>query len=1135
MNNSFDNNSRGSAGGAASTVGAVYAGSVGAWCAVQLLLGKGVSLPWKLSDEHSLASITCESSTHVDDLVLQLLPEGTVYIQIKHGLKLGPEFDKAMAQLVRQFWSDSFSCTRDRLVIATDQSASDTVRVAVRNILRTCHDLASGADLEGSATSEVTKKALKRLRTCFENESKVLQKSAQDITRRFRDFLGCTHLSIFETLDGSQEYQAIESLRQVVNPQQARQAWTLLNSTCLDIATLRKSLDRWGFWSVLGRHQIEVSHRRLSLAGVQVQLEDVLRGMTGQRVDELTALGHFVPDLYVPRVELDQHFVDFRVSSSKLMVISGGSGQGKSCWCAHRGKTAVDRPTLLIAAESLEGSDASLNATLIRLVGQYIREHGGHPLPTVELVEWLNHTDILVILDGLDRAPSFSQSLSRWMDATLAQLTQSRLQVILTGRPETMIRLRSTLELSPCVYHPQKDFWQVQLKDFTGEEARTAADRLGDPALAQYPHPSMMSFCAQIQERGDVLLSEVQIVERFILRRISEVNIRADLLDEHLSLFIELLSRALADSEQGVLSRNEVLAMPGFDRLAYEALRRGNFIVETQGVLRVEPDKISERLQGRYLDVKQAITDMEQLKAFPLKMGALRFALLDLAMRDEHQAIEQLKRLIEYSKSLQMYMARGLACSLFEALPDWSSLEPLARALGEGSGGNSVLLYLGSGNALIDLLGSERWSGEQRLRLLWTLAPTESGYDWRPKHWEKRFRASHFHVTPWRKRMLVVLQEPEVDAWHFLVERFDSQQPFEDCNEANMGDLAQGLFFLGAETRIWPALQALAHSESRKQLLMLRLIARDYSDQVAARMGQILSSGLFSLKDKYELALGLQDNASTPAITAAMNDLLADNEDSELQAVCLRGVGRGGDIAAMLKLINSPRLCDFDVAVCMSYSGVQFQAFALRIFERALQREVPAQVLSGFHYGLGNQDQVLAQFKVLEPLFMQALQQLPEAVISISPIVETFIRIAIDSPLEWHGLFELTEAVLRSTDEGARRYIVYACTSEELEAQSVEGLCLRTRIIQTLIERETDEENLELLEFKLLTALIDNPRVPEWLGGLMSKRPDMPSERTVIRAELSGVDEQRIERILERARSFAGTSSAVHTVGVIDQ
>ena len=89
--------------------------------------------------------------------------------------------------------------------------------------------------------------------------------------------------------------------------------------------------------------------------------------------------------------------------------------------------------------------------------------------------------------------------------------------------------------------------------------------------------------------------------------------------------------------------------------------------------------------------------------------------------------------------------------------------------------------------------------------------------------------------------------------------------------------------------------------------------------------------------------------------------------------------------------------------------------------------------------------------------------------------------------------------------------------------------------IQTLIERETDEENLELLEFKLLTALIDNPRVPEWLGGLMSKRPDMPSERTVIRAELSGVDEQRIERILERARSFAGTSSAVHTVGVIDQ
>lgn len=1123
MNDAVDNNSRGAAGGAAGTVGAVYAGSVGAWCAVQLLLGRGASLPWELSDEHSLASIACESSTYVDDLVLQLLPEGTVYIQIKHGLKFGAEFDKAMSQLVRQFWSSSFSCKTDRLVIATDSSASDTVRVAVRNVLRACHDLASNARLEDCVTSAVTKKAFQRLKKCFEDESAILQKSAHDLTSRLRDFLGCTHLSLFDTLDGGQENQAIESLRQVVKPQQAQHAWTLLNSICLDVATLRKSVDRPGLWGVLRRHQIELSHRRLLLAGEQVHLDDVVKGMTGQRVDELVALGHFACALYVPRAELDQHFEAFCASPNQLMVISGGSGQGKSCWCAHRGKSATDRPTLLIAAECLDGGDASLSATLIRLVDQYIREQGGYPLPTVELKEWLNHTNMLVVIDGLDRAPSFSQRLSSWMDATLAQLAQSKLQVVLTARPETVVRLRSTLELSPRVYRPQKDVWQVQLKDFTGKEARIAARRLGDPALAQYPHPSMMSFCAQIQEHGDVLLSEVQIVERFIQWRISQVTIRADILDEHLGLFIDRLSKALANSEQGVLSGNEVLALPGFDRVAYDALRRGNFIVEAQGVLRVEPDKISERLQAQYLDVVQTITDFEQVKAFPLKMGALRFALLDLAMRDARQAVEQLKRLIEYSKDVQMDIARSLACTLFEALPDWSSLEPLAKELGEGIGHNGVLLYLGSGSALIDLLGSSRWSGKQRLRLLWTLTPTESGYDWRQKHWRKSHRASNFIKTPWRWRMLRVLQEPETDPWPFLVERFDSQQPFEDCNEANLGHLAQGLFFLAAETRMWPALQALAHSTRGSQRLMLHMLARDYSDQVSALMGQILTSGLFDSKDKYQLATGLQANPLTPAIMSALDELLADSEDPELIAICLRGRGAGGDIAAALTLINGPRLCDEDVAVCMRYSGMQFHTLTQRVFERATLGEVSAQALRGFHYGVADQDEILGQFEILQPLLMQALRQLPEAMISLSPVIEAFIRIAFEHPAKWHGLFELTEVILFSAEGDARRFIVYACTAEESNAQSAEGSDLRTRIIQALIERETDPQNLELLEFKLFTVLIDHPTLPQWLAGLMDKCPDMPGELTVIRAELNGIDLPRLEQVVSRARSFAAT------------
>ncbi|WP_085707078.1 hypothetical protein [Pseudomonas sp. B35(2017)] len=1127
MNDSPDSNPRGSAGGAASTGGAVYAGSVGAWCAVEMLLGHAASLPWKLSDRHSIVSITCESSTQVDDLVLRLLPEGSVYIQVKHGLVMGPEFKKAMDQMVRQFWSDGFSRTEDRLVIATDSSASGTVRVAVQQVLNTCRDLASDAKLEGCVTSEATGAAFKRLRTCFVDESKRLKKTDADIEEGFRGFLGCTHLSVFDTLLDLEQHHAIEKLRQVVDPQQASQTWTLLNVTCLDMAKNRKSVDRPGLWNILRRERIDVSHHRLSLAGMQVRLEDILRGMTEQRIDQLLGLGKFIPHLYVPRVDLDRHLEQFCEAPSSLMVIVGGSGQGKTSWCAQRGRTVTKRPTLLIGAESLAVGDASLNDSLSRLIVGYVQEHGGYPLQAPELAQWLKHTPLLVIIDGLDRASSFSGHLSQWMDASLAQLTQSQLQLVLTGRQETMDRLKAPLELSSLVYRPQKGGWQIRLQEFSKEEAFAAAVLLGDVGLARYRHPSMMSFCAQIRARSDDELEQTQIFDRFIEHRMSQVINEHTILEEQLSLFVERLSRALANSEQGVLAKQEVFGMPGFDPSAYEALKRANFIVQNQGVFRIEPDEISERLQGHHVDVPQTIAGLDRVKAFPLKVGALRFALADLARRDAGRAIEQLEHLVEYAGHERFGIARSLVCSTFEALSDWRSLEPLATKLGEGYTGNSILMLLESDNALLDLMASGRWNAEQRVRLLWTLATTESGYDWRHKHWQRHDRVPGFHVTPWRERMLTAIQDPQSDAWRFLVERFDSQAALEDCDEAKLGHLAQGVFFLGAETCTWAALQALTQSEGKESADMMAMLAREYAGQVLGLMAQVQASPLFEVRHKQALARGLSALAVSPEIAQAASGLMAATDDPELRTTCLRMLARGGDAASVRELINAPDLADVDVAVCLSYSGTQFQAFAERVFERVLQREADVQALSGFHYGLGTPEEAGAHFTALEPLFTQVLEQLPEAACQLALILESYIRKAIGHDAAWPGVFEMAERILCSDDVDARRQIIYACTGTDKGASGIEGQRLRTRMIDTLVERETDPENFELLQVKLLSDQIGHPDAPRWLSRMMGKQADVPSDRAVLLAGFRGAQTQRIEGVVDAARSLLGGETAL--------
>ncbi|MBV4456393.1 NACHT domain-containing protein [Pseudomonas sp. COR58] len=1127
MNMTPDSNPRGSAGGAASTGGAVYAGSVGAWCAVEMLLGNAASLPWKLSDRHSIVSITCESSTQVDDLVLRLLPEGSVYIQVKHGLVMGPEFDKAMYQMVRQFWSDGFSRTEDRLVIATDSSASGTVRVAVPQVLSSCRDLASDAKLEGCVTSEATGAAFKRLRTCFVDESKRLKKTDADIEEGFRGFLGCTHLTVFDTLLDLARHHAIEKLRQVVDPQQAPQAWVQLNDTCLDMARNRKSVDRPGLWNILRRERIDVSHHRLSLAGMQVRLEDIFRGMTEQRIDQLMALGKFTPDLYVPRVDLDRHLERFRARSESLMVIVGGSGQGKTSWCAQCSRALTERPTLLIAAESLEVGDASLNDSLSRLIGRYVHEHGGYPLQAPELSQWLNRTPLLVIIDGLDRAPSFSGHLHRWVDASLAQLTQSQLQLVLTGRPETMERLKAPLELSERVYQPQKGSRQILLKDFSEEEALAAAGLLGDVGLARYRHPSMMSFCAQIRARSDVELEETQIVDGFIGHRLGQAINEHDLLNERLERFVWRFAHALAHSEQGVLSGAEAFDVPGFDESAYEALRRINFIVQAEDVLRIEPDQVSERLQGRHLDVAKSIAGLGLIKAFPLKVGALRFALADLARRDAGQAKVQLALLVEHAGQERMGIARSLACSTFDALPDWGSLEPLAAQLGKGYPGNSISLMFDSGSVLLDLMASARWTAGQRVRLLWTLATTESGYDWRHRHWRRIDREPNFHVTPWRKRMLAAIQDPQSDAWRFLIERFDSQAAFEDCNEANLGHLAQGLFFLGAETCTWTALQALTQSEGKESADMMEMLAREYAGQVLDLMAQVQASALFGLRHKQALARGLSALPVSPAIAQAASGLMAATDDPELRTTCLRMLARGGDAASVRELISAPDLADVDVAVCLGYSGAQFQAFAERVFERVLQREVDVQALSGFHYGLGAPEQIGAHFAVLAPLFTQVLERLPEAANPVALILESYIRKAIDHDATWPGVFELAERVLFSEDVDARRKIIYACTGEDSDAPGIEGQRLRTRMIEALVERETDPENLELLQVKLLSDQIGHPDAPRWLSRMMGKQADVPSEDTVMLAGFRGAEAQRIEEVVDAARSLLEGETAL--------
>lgn len=1042
-------NKKGAAGGAAAAGGIQFQAYGAAWLAVKLLIGNFARLPWELPDGTVIRRVECEQAAEVDDVLLRLSSGGTVYLQFKHGLTLGGEFDKAVAQLVKQYHAVGFS-DQDRLVIFTDLTASGTVRTTIKNLLDRLRE-DPGLALTKLLPNEADQKAFASLETsvaaCWPAANPVLDESS------LRRFLLSVHVSAIDLQAPETVAHNLKLLGRVTD--RDKDVWLRLVDKALTAARKRYGVDRLSLWEMLRRDRIDVA---LAVArsrdGTHVGMNDVAARMTKAVVSFHVQSNVFDPLRFVARSALDVEWRTFCASDARLLVLAGQSGHGKTNALLHY-STAHQGLLLLLRGEDLEPYDADLSASVCRLVARFCIRNGMPPPSEYDVRQWLEASDLMLIVDGLDRSMLSGLAASRWMSGTFAWLGSANAKLVVGTRPESWTAAgEAPVRLPWLMYRDEQGRSPLLLDTFTPEEAQQAAARLDRPDLARYTHPGMMSLAAVQFPAQAPSLRHAEVIERYLAFRRGEIANLAASTPEEVFLFLGKLAATFLQGGGGSLPVAALATLMSEWRTMYQAVRKMNLLTG-EDKLRLHPDEVAEHLQAQQLDIEAKLERIEEILDSPIRLGIMRSAIVQHEARDPAATKRFVGELVDRLEADHPVAMRTLCVAIALELRDWDGWTDVFSRIVRSWKHLNLVLHT---DPLAALLSSPRLESMERIGLLWELVRNEYGYDWRSKHWLTPEYAPNFRVTLWVRLMQQAMAEAGSAGLAFVMQHFDAKDRL-DCPESDLGDLAQGLFFRVAATLTSPALDLLVADHRPAARRMLGHICRHYPAAsiawLSSRPALWFDQG--SVEFLLAIPLDVEVGDAYRELATAMFSRLG---ETELRRDCLLALVRAGDVPAAEELARLPALHSEELQALLRSQGSVFSAISKVLFERIVDGSLSSVDFSSVYIdGLGEAEleELLGRIVVLDA-------QIPGAVSSFASMLENMLYEICRSDVLPPSLQPVLDAMLSHGSEAARRHMIYFATDGwSREQLSRPGAHAQRALRSRLLAMESDEENLRLL------------------------------------------------------------------------
>lgn len=1080
MSGSQANNKKGSgaAGGSGNDIGSNYAASVAAWGAVNML-GRHADLPWGLSQDCSITRITCQSSlAEIDDIVLRLSTGGRVCIQAKHGLKKGKEFEKAVGQLVREFHSPYFKRGEDRLIIATDDYASAIVRNHLARILNRCNfpdftpakldDVVS--EFVSEDENEVWQYFREKVEDAWLHSKHPLNK------QQFCHFLMHTRIFVIDPrIDDVDKTDCIKRLRSDLQTDNPAGVWTVLIQLCAKAAAERLSYTREELFDALAQQKMIVTYAPARFTAIRKGAE---------YLNEMQLkYAHHDDAIFLSRTTMDAEANAFLAGENQVLIFSGESGKGKTSWCTNLCAASQKEGYVLIHGDYLSENDTSLFSSLDRLITQHMRE-AATSLVAGDVHDWLLQQSLVVVIDGLDRIPfAMMPRLINWFERTLNEIVTTKNKLILTTRPESLSSL-SRFFPTEAIYKKENQSF-VTVHDFTEAEAVKVALMLGNLRLACYRHPGMMIFCHNLNlTDNDNTLSQTEIISRYTDHLIDHIVGQGGLTKNRVALFVENLGVALESAPAAVLEKTQYFSLMQQDRECYEAATRCNVLTDKNGTVRVEPDSVSEYLQGQHIDIGDQLRRLDKICEVPLKLGALRSRLEQDAQTQQYVVIDWLQQIIDRWKKRKNSDLLAMLCHVITELPHLQAAEKLIHEMAQEWDQRNLFLEA-IGSDLLKLLADKRWSYSKRLEMLWLLAKNESGYDWRIKHWLTPEYAPNFYSTPWKWVLLREIEADKKAGFDFLIAHFSNKDFFSDTREAVIGDLARGLFYLSAVSDIHLALQRLEHHE---EYGMVGVLTRGMQDQIVAELPELISASTVQVNALSVILATLVEHRCTniplPLITV-LHSMEDNNNYAEILLLVRQVLALSGNYNAC-QLLMQGKLHYAEVSIINVFSGQEFCQLIDIVFRKISSGEIDKTVIRAFVFFQLDREKLMIlknginKFRSENVQFITSVADIIEMMIYQSYTIEDIP----DDFSEFILSFFENDIVLEN--------IIYACSGYDKEGDlTQQGRALRRELLMALSKFITSTESVSLLTSNLTSRHDDMPFITSLLVNIQKRLPDI--------------------------------------------
>lgn len=1070
-----DSNARGASGGAANASGQRLENLFAGWAAVKLLAGEAAELPWSLPHRTFLRSIACQQACEVDDVILKTSSGGTVYVQSKSGLKIGREFDKAMCQLIRQYLAPGFGdAIDDRLVIFCDRASSkiaDDFRSLLERIRRspTDHSRISSGTPGVSALVRTRGEAdvLKRVRSLV-NEVRAKDNCSPSTEQEFQKFLERTYITVLDLTAEEHVNPSLELLGRVVQQNRRREVWDFLRIELFNLACNRGQLNIGALWSLLNDRRLPVTVRAGQRNGDYVPILSLLAELNERSQKRHAQRYGCMDDIYIVREPLENEFLTFLKADARLFVVVGHSGVGKSSWCTHIAGTNKWDLKFLIPGEELLPTDPSLTHSVIRLLREDAENKGIHLPENHELLEWFKVSNVLFILDGFDRIPAQLRNSHRtWLSETLFELQESRIKMVVTSRPETWNLAELDLQYDTWLRYVDADSQKtLQLSQFSAGEAEQASAKLGLPALSKYRHPGMMALAARSQFHINTQpMLHCDIIDRYLGQLWMEVGRLEQVQPSVIADFVGQVAQQFLHNDEGNVEFGMIRPLVMADRRLYQALCNTDVLLASAGRVRLNPDEVSEHLQGQQLNIAQALDNIHETEGRPIRQGIIRSALAQLERQDRQAALHFVNRLVQMMKDesskADVRLIRTLCVTAVLEFRDLTDLHNLLVAIVQTWSYPNLLLGT---DPLHDLFASSRLSPMQRIELLWLIRHEEDGYAWRTKHWLTPEYAPNFVITPWQKLIRNAIAEAGEPGFRFLLQHFNSNESL-NCSEANMSDLAKGLFFVAGHLAPAVALD-LANEPNfpRASWMLFHLLSKNHVEGLKWLQLR-LTEGSLKAERAVEVLLHMPV-VEKDTYLAIARTLLTQDLPRRLARNCWQALTKANDSQGALLLVECDDLEQSELISLLSTKTGLFHTVFSRLVNRAASHQIDSAVLRSSFMVSPSTVEMLTCFSVLD----ENLVKLGKSISGFSSLLEHLLY----EVSNWDNIppevARVADSLITQGTLEARRDIMYFATGHAPEAAlSQEGVKLRRTVISALAEHEDDKENLHLFVRNLFT------------------------------------------------------------------